>query len=47
MGENVCYQLDISYALIVHYNGMEYNAKLCIISMKIDYNKTETKPDTP
>ena len=45
--KKICYQLDISYALIVHYNGMEYNAKLCTISMKIDYNKIEIKPDTP
>jgi hypothetical protein len=47
MGKKSVNQLDIRYALIMHYNGMEYNAKLCSISMKIDYNKTEIKPDTP
>jgi len=46
-GEKICYQLGISYALIVHYNGMENNAKLCTISMKIDYNRIKIKPDTP
>lgn len=45
--EKICYQLDINYALTVHHNGIEYNAKLCTISMKIDYNKTEIKQDTP
>jgi hypothetical protein len=45
--KKICYPLDISYDLIVHYNGMDYNAKLCSISMKIDYNKIEIKPDTP